>query len=60
MRRSIAFVKRLAADRHGATAVEYGFILAMVVLAMFGALQGVGGATSSLWNNVSNKVAAAH
>ena len=43
-------------DLRGATAVEYGFVIALIVLAMIGALGGVGNATSSMWNNVNDKV----
>ena len=53
-------VRRVLREERGATAVEYGLILAMVVLAMFGALQSVGSQTGSMWNNVSAKVLAAH
>jgi pilus assembly protein Flp/PilA len=53
-------LRRLRRDRLGATAVEYGLVVALVVLAMIGALAGVGDATSSMWNNVSGKVVNAH
>jgi pilus assembly protein Flp/PilA len=53
-------IKRLLRDTRGATAVEYGLILAGIVLAMFGALQNVGSVTANMWNNVSAKVQAAH
>ena len=56
MRPTITTLKRLFADRRGATAVEYGLILAGIVLAVFGAIQSLGGATSGMWNNVSTKV----
>ena len=46
----------LLRDRRGATAVEYGFILALIVLAMIGALTGVGNVTTSMWNNINTKV----
>ncbi|WP_375382236.1 Flp family type IVb pilin [uncultured Sphingomonas sp.] len=49
-------VDRLLRDRRGATAVEYGFILALIVLAMIGALTDVGNVTSSMWNNINTKV----
>ena len=53
-------LRRLAECRKAATAVEYGLILALVVLTMFGALQLTAGATVDMWNNVSTKVQAAH
>ena len=46
----------LLKDRRGATAVEYGLILAMVFLAMVGALTVVAGSTIEMWNYVSERV----
>ncbi|TXC64261.1 Flp family type IVb pilin [Sphingosinicella ginsenosidimutans] len=43
-------------DEKGATAIEYGLIIAMVVLAMFGALSQLAGVTTGMWNNVSSEV----
>ena len=48
--------RRLFVDRRGATAVEYGLIVALIVLAMVGALSGVADSTITMWNNVSTKV----
>jgi len=48
--------RRLVRDRKGATAVEYGFILAMIVIAIIAAIQGLAGVNTSMWNNVSDKV----
>jgi pilus assembly protein Flp/PilA len=47
-------------DERGATAVEYGLILALIFLAVAGAIQGVASVTIGMWGNVSNEVAAAH
>ena len=44
---------RLFRDEHGATAVEYGLILAMIVLAMIATLSGVANETIGLWGRVS-------
>ncbi|WP_375392670.1 Flp family type IVb pilin [uncultured Sphingomonas sp.] len=60
MRHGLPFLRRLAGNQRGATAVEYGLILAGIVLAMFGALQTLGNTTTSMWNDVSTKVTAAH
>ncbi len=51
----------LSAVRHegGATAVEYGLIVSLIVLAMFAALANVGSKTNGMWNNVSNTVSKA-
>lgn len=51
--------RRLLRDEVGATAVEYGLILAMIVLAMLGALTGVANETKKMWNDVSSKSQAA-
>ncbi|MCW3835669.1 Flp family type IVb pilin [Sphingomonas canadensis] len=56
MRGLIDFVRTLACDRRGASAVEYGFILALIVLAIMAALVELGTVTTSMWNNVSSKV----
>lgn len=52
-------LNQLLRDESGATAVEYGLILAMIVLAMLTALSGVADATINMWNDVSNKTSAA-
>lgn len=43
-------------DERGATAVEYGLIVSLVVLAMIGALTQVAGTTTTMWNDVSEEV----
>jgi pilus assembly protein Flp/PilA len=50
---------RLAKDSRGATAVEYGLILAMIVLVMVVALGQVADITVGMWGNVNTKVSAA-
>ncbi|WP_241229692.1 Flp family type IVb pilin [Tsuneonella rigui] len=49
-------IKRLASDISGATAVEYGLILAMIFLAMIAAIQNFGNETISMWTNVAGKM----
>ncbi len=49
-------LKELVKDTRGATAVEYGLILALIFLAMVTALQGVATQNTKMWNNVSEKV----
>ena len=48
---------RLTLDQRGATAVEYGLILALIFLAVVTAISGVGEATSNLFSNVATDVA---
>jgi pilus assembly protein Flp/PilA len=52
-------LRRLSGDVRGATAIEYGLIAALIVLAMVGALNATARTTVGMWNNVSDKVAAA-
>ena len=52
----ISWMERLLRDRKGATAIEYGLILAVVVLAMMVALVEFADTTIDLWNNVADKV----
>lgn len=60
MRGLIDFFARLGLARceRGATAVEYGLILAMIVLAMVTALSNVATKTTGMWNNVASEVTA--
>lgn len=47
---------RLLRDRRGATAVEYGLIVAVIVIAMIASFIGMADVTKGMWNNVSTKV----
>lgn len=42
-------------DQSGATAIEYGLILALVVLAMLVALNSLASETVSLWDTIFDK-----
>lgn len=53
------FLKRLVEDQSGATAIEYGLILSLIVIAMIAALQGVASTTVTMWGNVESKSVAA-
>lgn len=56
LRDPLRFAGRLAADRRGATAVEYGLILALIFMTMIGAVMGVADVTVNMWGNISAKV----
>ncbi len=56
MRAMFRTIRRLSRDRRAATAVEYGFILALIVIAMFASLASVANITTTMWSNVSNQV----
>ncbi|MEO6388492.1 MAG: Flp family type IVb pilin [Croceibacterium sp.] len=46
-------------DTRGATAIEYGLIVALIVIAMVAALQGFANANTNMWNLVTQKVTTA-
>lgn len=47
---------RLALSQRGATAVEYGLILALIVLAMMAALSNFATKANLMWTNIANEV----
>ena len=51
-----AFFETFTRDERGATAVEYGLILALIFLAMVGAVVALASTTTNMWNNVSDAV----
>jgi pilus assembly protein Flp/PilA len=50
------FFKRLLRDNRGATAIEYGLIVALIVIAIIVSVQGVANETNGLWATVSENV----
>jgi pilus assembly protein Flp/PilA len=53
------FLKKLVGDQSGATAIEYGLIIALIVIAMIAALQGVATTTADMWTRVESESVAA-
>ncbi|WP_260483611.1 Flp family type IVb pilin [Sphingomicrobium flavum] len=49
-------LRKLRSDNSGATAVEYGLIAALIVLAMMGGLEALGGGSNGMWGKVSSDV----
>ena len=47
-------MRTLRADDRGATAVEYGLIAALIVVAMIGGLNVLGGGTNGMWGKINN------
>ena len=47
---------RLVADQRGATAIEYGLIAALIVVAMMGGLRTLGGGAGGMWTKVKTEV----
>ena len=56
MRALVKSIHRLIRDTKAATAVEYGLICALIVLAIMAALLALGTVAKDLWNNVSQMV----
>jgi pilus assembly protein Flp/PilA len=48
--------RKLRADMRGATAVEYGLIVALIVIAMMSGLSALGGGANGMWGKLSNQV----
>lgn len=54
----VGLIKRLLADRTGGTAIEYGLIAALIVVAMIVALVQLANVTIGMWTHVSTAVTA--
>ena len=50
------FLGRFQRDESGATAIEYGMILALMFLVILGALQAFGGTGSGIFNTAMDKI----
>jgi len=46
----------LGADQRGATAIEYGLIAALIVIAMMGGLEAMGGGSAGMWGKIRTAV----
>ena len=52
------YLRMLGADQRGATAIEYGLIAALIIIAMMGGLQALGGGTNGMWGKIKTQVEA--
>ncbi len=52
-------IKRLAGNRNGATAIEYGLIAGLIAVAVITGVTSVGTTLSSVFTNVNTKLATA-
>jgi pilus assembly protein Flp/PilA len=50
-----SLLRKLIQDATGTSAIEYGLICAMLVLAMMTALQGVSNESNLTWSSISEK-----
>jgi pilus assembly protein Flp/PilA len=46
------YLRSFRADQRGATAIEYGLIAALIVVAMIGGLSALGGGAGGMWTNL--------
>ena len=53
------FLRRLCVDERGATAIEYGLIVALIAVACITAMQSLGGGSQGMWGKLDQKIAAA-
>ena len=60
VKNAVHALARLVTDVRAATAIEYGLIVSLIVIAMIVGLVQVAGTTVDMWNNVNSKVTAAH
>lgn len=51
-------LRKLVRSNSGATAVEYGLIVALIVIAAMGAIMSVADTTIGMWNGVAANVLA--
>jgi len=49
-------LRRLSRDNRGATAIEYGLIVALIGVAIMGALSNLGGGVGGMWGKLNNTV----
>jgi pilus assembly protein Flp/PilA len=49
-------LRRLHCDQRGATAIEYGLIAALIIVAMMGGLKLLGGGTNGMWGKIQNQM----
>jgi pilus assembly protein Flp/PilA len=45
----------LRADERGATAIEYGLIVALIAVAVIGGMQSLGGGVGGMWGTLGAK-----
>lgn len=49
-------LRRLLAEQGGATAIEYGLIVALIAVACIGGVSALGGGAGGMWTNLSSTV----
>jgi pilus assembly protein Flp/PilA len=49
-------LRRLLADQGGATAIEYGLIVALIAVTAIGGISALGGGAGGMWSDLSAEV----
>ena len=52
----VRMLTRLAQDRRGGTAIEYGLIAALVIITMIGVFVQVANTTTTMWGTINTKI----
>jgi len=52
----LTLMRRLRSDKRGATAIEYGLIVALIGVAIMSALGSLGGGVGGMWTKLNNAV----
>ena len=47
---------RLLTDQRGATATQYGLLAPLIIIAMMGGLQALGGGAGGMWTRINSNV----
>lgn len=53
----MSFIRKLLRDESGATAIEYGLIVALIAIGIISALQGMGDQLNTTFNTTSSAMA---
>ena len=56
---AIRTLRRLRSDKRGATAIEYGLIVSLIVVAIIGALNALGGGAGGMWGKLDSEISSA-
>ncbi len=52
----LELIQRITRCEQGATAVEYGLIVSLIVVAIMASLSNFGDGSTNMWNYVSNQI----
>ncbi len=53
---AIRTLRRLRSDKRGATAIEYGLIVALICIAVISGMQALGGGAGGMWGKLDTQV----